>query len=444
MEVVEKNVDGLSREFTVKVSAAELDEKLVKRLEELKGQVHLKGFRPGKAPVSFLKKMYGKGVMGELLQETMTEANKKALEDNKLQPAMPPRPDLEDDLVEKVIEGKADLEYSLKVEVLPEIELTDVKALELTRKIAEAPQEDVDEALQNIAGENKTYKPRGKTAKAKDGDRLVIDFVGKVDGEEFDGGKAEDSQLVLGSNSFIPGFEEQLVGVKTGEEKTIEVTFPEDYGAKHLAGKAATFDVTVKEVQAPQEAKIDDDLAKNLGFDDLEALTKRVRETLENQLSGQTRMHLKREILDKLDETHSFELPKGMVEAEFEQIWQQVQSAELDDEDKDKSEEELKEEYSKIAERRVRLGLVLAEIGKENDITVSQEQLQAALQQQAMQYQMPVEQLAKIYNENPSAMAQLRAPLFEDMVVDFIIENAKVTDKKISKEELMEDPDADI
>jgi trigger factor len=441
MEVIEKSADGLSREFTVKVPASELDAKLTKKLEEMKGQVHLKGFRPGKAPVSFLKKMYGKSMMGELIQEAMTEANQKALDDNNLQPAMQPHPHMKDGLIEEVVEGKADLEYDMHVEVLPEFEPMDVAKLKLTRMTSEAPQEDIDQALDNIASENKTYTARGKTAKAKDGDRLVIDFVGRVDGEEFDGGKAEGSNLTLGSGQFIPGFEEQLVGVKTGDEKTITVTFPENYQADHLAGKEAEFDVTVQEVQAPDDSKIDDELAKTLGFDDLDALTKTVKEKLEEQMTAQSRLHLKRAILDELDAAHSFDLPKGMVDAEFEQIWQQVQASELDEEDKAKSEDELKEEYRTIAERRVRLGLVLAEIGKANNVEVSQDDMNRALQQQAMQFQMPVQQLAELYQQQPQMLAQLRAPLFEDRVVDYIIERADVSDKVVSKEELMKDPD---
>ena len=441
MEVIEKSADGLSREFTVKVPATELDAKLDAKLEEIKGEVNLKGFRPGKAPVSFLKKMYGKSMMGELIQEAMTEANKKALDDNNLQPAMQPHPHLKDGLIDDVVEGKADLEYDMHFEVLPEVTPMDVAKLKLTRLVSDAPQEDIDQALENISSENKTYTSRAKTAKAKDGDRLVIDFLGRVDGEEFEGGKAEGSNLTLGSGQFIPGFEEQLVGSKIGDEKTIKVTFPEEYQAEHLAGKEAEFDVTVQDVQAPDDSKIDDEMAKILGFDDLEALTKTVKEKLEEQLVAQGRMHLKRSILDQLDNEHSFDLPKGMVKSEFDQIWAQVQAAELDDEDKAKSEDELKAEYEGIAERRVRLGLVLAEIGKNNNIEVAQDQLNMALQQQARQYGMPVQQLAEMYQGNPQMLAQLRAPLFEDQVVDYIIERADVTDKSVSKEELMRDPD---
>ncbi|GGD04457.1 trigger factor [Aquisalinus flavus] len=444
MEVIEKSTEGLSREFTVKVPAKELDAKLTAKLEEMKGQVHLKGFRPGKAPVSFLKKMYGKSMMGELIQETMKEAQAKALDENKLQPAMAPHPHIDESKIKDVLEGKADLEYDIHVEVLPTFEPMDVTGMALTRLVAEPGDDEVQETLDNIAKQNRDFKPRGKTAKAKDGDRLIIDFVGKLDGEEFEGGKGEDQPLELGSGRFIPGFEEQLVGVKTGEEKTIDVTFPEEYQAPHLAGKVATFDVTVKEVQAPQDTEINDEMAKNLGFDDLEALKTTIRERLQSELDSQSRLHLKRAILDKLDDNHDFDLPKGMVEAEFDQIWRQVQQTELDEEDKSKSEDELREEYHKIAERRVRLGLVLAEIGKAQKVDVPQEDMNRAFQQQAQQYGIPAKQLAEFYQQNPQAIQQLRAPIFEDKVIDYIIGEAKIEEKKVSKAELMEDPDDDV
>ena len=443
MEVIEKSTEGLSREFSVKVPAQELDAKLTAKLEEMKGQVHLKGFRPGKAPVSFLKKMYGKSMMGELIQETMQEAQAKALDENQLQPAMAPHPHIDESKIKDVIEGKADLEYDIHVEVLPTFEPMDVTGMELTKLVAEPGEDEIQETLDNIAKQNRDFKARGKTAKAKDGDRLIIDFVGKLEGEEFEGGKGEDQPLELGSGRFIPGFEEQLVGVKTGEEKTIEVTFPEEYQAEHLAGKVATFDVTVKEVQAPQDTEINDEMAKNLGFDDLEALKTTIKERLQAELDSQSRLHLKRAILDKLDENHDFDLPQGMVNAEFDQIWRQVQQTELDEEDKAKSEDELKEEYRKIAERRVRLGLVLAEIGKAQKVEVPQEDMNRAFQQQAQQYGIPVQQLAEFYQQNPQAIQQLRAPIFEDKVIDYIIGEAKLEEKKVSKDELMEDPDGD-
>ncbi len=444
MEVIEKSAEGLDRKFLVKVTAAELDEKLVARLNEVKSKVNLKGFRKGKAPVSFLKKMYGKGMMSEIIQEIVNETSQKAFAERDLQPATQPHPHLISK-IEDVIEGKADLEYDLHAEVLPTFEPMDVAGLKLTRPVAEVPEEDVDEALKNIAEQQVSYKARGKTAKAKEKDQLLIDFVGKIDGEAFEGGKGEDFELVLGSGQFIAGFEDQLVGAKTGDEVEVKVTFPEEYHAKELAGKEAVFDVTVKEVRAPEEVAIDDELAKKVGLESLDELKSRIKERIEGDFKQLTRSHLKRALLDKLDEGHAFELPKGMVDAEFEQIWRQVESAERDEEDKDKSEDELKEEYRKIAERRVRLGLVLAEIGKRAEVQVPAAELQQAIQQQAIReaqyFQMQGQKVSpqevlKFYQE-------IRAPLFEEKVVDYIIERAEVTDKTVTKEKLMEEPDGE-
>jgi len=337
-------------------------------------------------------------------------------------------------------------------EILPEFEPSDVSKLELTKPVAEIPDEDVTEALQNLADQQKSYTPRGKTAKAKDGDMVVINFVGKLDGEEFSGGKGEGHELVLGSGSFIPGFEEQVVGAKTGDDLDVKVTFPEDYNADELAGKEAVFDVHVSEVKEPEDVAIDDALAEKLGLENLEDLKKRITERIEDDYKQLSRGHVKRLLLDKLDAAHDFELPKGMVDAEFEQIWRQVEGAERDEEDKDKTEEELKDEYRKIAERRVRLGLVLAEIGKRAEVEVPSNELQQAIQGQAMReaqmmqaqgQDISPQQILQFYQQNPGAIAQIRAPLFEEKVVDYILERAEVTEKKVSKEELMEDPEGE-
>lgn len=443
MQVTEKSAEGLSREYRVVIPQSHLTARLDQKLEEVKGQVHLKGFRPGKAPISFLKKMYGKGMMSELIQEEMAAAQQKALDEAKVQPAMPPHPHLDDGLIEKVINGDADLEYDIHVEVLPEFEPADVKALELERMVADVSDDELQAELEKIAEQNTQYEDKAADAAAGDGDQVVIDFLGKIDGEPFDGGKGEDVPLVLGSGQFIPGFEEQVQGVTADEEKVITVTFPEDYAADHLAGKEATFDVTVKAVKAPKDTVIDDDFATALGLESLDDLKTRVKEQIERQYTSQSRLHLKRDILDKLDEQHEFDLPPGMVDAEFNQIWAQVENAERDEEDKDKSEEELKADYRKIAERRVRLGLVLAEIGKAADVRVSDQAMQMQIQRQAAQAGMPVQQLVEFLKQNPGAYAQLRAPLFEDEVIDHIIEVATVTDKTVSKEELMKDPGDD-
>lgn len=443
MNVTEKSAEGLSREFHVVIPQTHLSTRLDAKLEEVKGQVHLKGFRPGKAPLSFLKKMYGKGMMSELIQEEMAAAQEKAFGDAKIRPAMPPHPHFEDGIIEKVIEGDADLEYDIHVEVLPDFEPIAIDGLSFQKKVTEVPDDEVDEELKKIAEQNTQYAARDEGAAAENGDQLEIDFVGKIDGEPFDGGAGEYVPIVLGSQSFIPGFEEQLLGVTAGEEKTITVTFPEEYGAPHLAGKEATFDITVHAVKAPKEATVDDQLAQSLGMEDLDQLKARVREQVEGRFETQSRLHLKRDILDLLDEKHEFDLPPGMVEAEFNQIWSQVENVERDEEDKEKSEDDLKADYRKIAERRVRLGLVLAEIGKEANVTVPDQDLQRQIQMQAMQAGVPVQQVIEFLQQNPAALAQIRAPLFEDKVIDHIIEKAEIAETTVSREELMKDPGED-
>lgn len=452
MEVIEQNADGLERKFSVKVPATELDAKLIAKLEGIKGQVHLKGFRKGKAPLAHLKKMYGKGMMGEIVQEVINETSMKAFSDRDLQPAQTPHPHIEGD-IEAVVAGTADLEYMVHAEVLPEIEPMDVSKITLEKPVADIPQSDIDESLQDLADRQKTFDAKEKSEIANDGDMVVIDFLGKLNGEPFAGGKGEGHELVLGSDSFIPGFEDQLIGTKAGDDKEVTVTFPTEYHSEELKGQEATFDVTVHEVKAPKEHEINDELAKNIGFDNLDELTKRVSERLEIEYAQLSRGHVKRGLLDQLDGAHSFDLPKSMVDAEFGQIWSQVENAERDEEDKDKSEDELKSEYRTIAERRVRLGLVLAEIGKRADVQVPAEQLQQAIQQQAMResqmmqmqgQEISPQEVLKFYQQNPGAIAQIRAPLFEEKVVDYILELADVTEKKVSKDELLKEPEGEI
>ena len=451
MEVTEKSAEGLDRSFTVKVSAAELDKKLLERLERLKGQVHLKGFRKGKAPVAHLRKLYGKGVMGEIVQELVSETSHRAFAERDLQPATTPHPHFRGDM-DAVIAGKADLEYDVHAEVLPSFEPMDVSTLKLKRPVAEVPEDDIDASLKNIADQQKTYAPRKKSEKAKPGDMLVVDYVGTIAGEAFDGGKGEAQEIVLGSGRFIPGFEDQLEGAKAAEDRTIKVKFPDDFNSEALAGKDAEFAVAVRDVKAPEEVPVDDELAKKIGLESLAELKAKLQERIEADYRRLSRGHAKRALLDKLDAAHAFDLPKGMVDAEFRQIWAQVENAERDEEDKDKTEEELKEEYRKIAERRVRLGLVLAEIGKRAQVQVPNDQLQRAVQEQALReaqilraqgQQITPQQVLQFYQQNPAAIAQIRAPLFEEQVVDYILERAKVTDKKVSKEDLLKDPEGE-
>jgi len=444
MEVTQTKAEGLSRTFEVKVPASELQSKLDARIEEIRPNMNLKGFRPGKVPAAHVRKMFGRDLMGEIIDKLVNETNQKALEDAELRPAGQPNVHVDGDM-EEVVKGEADLAYHMHVDVMPEFTPVDVKTLKVTRPVAEVADEQVDEALKNLAEQNKQYEPRGKTAKAKDGDAVVIDFVGKIDGEAFDGGTAEQQTIVLGSNRFIPGFEEQLVGVKTGEEKNLEVSFPEDYPSADLAGKAAVFETKVHEVRAPKVAEIDDEFAKGLGLESLEQLTGMVTEQLKGELDQASRNKAKRDLLDRLDEAHNFDLPPNMVEAEFEQIWAQLQqemdAGRVGDDDKDKSEEDLKKEYHDIAERRVRLGLVLAEIGRVNDVRINEQEVQQALIREARQYPGQEREVIEFFQKNAGAMAQLRAPIYEDKVVDYILGEAEVTDKTVSREELFKEDD---
>ena len=444
MEVTQTKAEGLSRTFAVKVPASELQAKLDERIEEIRPQMKLKGFRPGKVPASHVRKLYGQDLMGELINKLVTETNQKALEDNELRPAGQPDVQIDGDM-EAVVKGQADLSYNMNVDVMPEFEPADVTKLTITRPVADVAQEQIDEALGRIAEQNTQYEPRAKTAKAKEGDAVVMDCVGKIDGEAFEGGSAEQQTLVIGSGQFIPGFEDQLVGVKAGDEKDVTVTFPEEYGAADLAGKEAVFEVKVHEVRAPKTAELDDEFAKGLGLESLEQLTGLVKDQLKAEHDGASRAKAKRNLLDQLDEAHSFDLPPNMVEQEFNQIWQQLQS-EMDagrtaDEDKDKSEDELKEEYRKIAERRVRLGLVLAEIGRVADVRISEQEVNQALVREARQYPGQETQVVEFFRNNPGAMAQLRAPIYEDKVVDHILEVAEITEETVSREDLFKEED---
>src|SRR5258708_7934301 len=382
MQITETGSEGLRREYKVVIPAGDLDQRLTGRIEEMKPRVHLKGFRPGKAPVSFLKKTYGKSMMGEIVQDAVNESSERAVKDNALKPAFPPKVDLVSEF-QQVVDGKVDLEFTLKVDLMPDFEVTDVSKLKVERLVAEVAEVDVNDAINRIAQQARTWSPRADGDPAEKDDAVVIDFVGRVDGEEFAGGKAEDFNLVLVSGQLVGGFEYQLIGVKKDEERNITVTFPADYPETKLAGKEVTFSVNVKAVKRPDDLVIDDELAKKVGLESLSVLRERVHEQLKSDFGRASRLHLKRRILDALDSTHSFTLPPTMLESEFNNIWAQVQ-AELKREgksaaDEGKSEEELKAEYHAIAERRVRLGLVLAKIGEQNGMTVATVELQRAI-----------------------------------------------------------------
>lgn len=446
MEITETRSEGLTREFKVVIPASDLDSRLTARLEDLKGKVQLKGFRRGKVPVSFLKKTYGKSLMGEIVEQAVSETSRQTLDERELRPALQPKLEVEG-AIDDVIAGKADLTFTMAVELIPDFELTDLAALELERPVAEVTDEAVDDRLDQIARNNLTYSSRPEGEAAKEGDQLIIDFAGDVDGEPFPGGKGEDAPLVLGSGRFIPGFEDQLTGAKAGEEREVSVTFPEDYGAKNLAGKAAHFAVTVKDVAAPDPVVVDDEFAKRLGVEDLDQLKSAMADRLREEYAALSRAHLKRAMLDVLDKAHDFELPPGMVEGEFNGIWRhvehQIEHHGRSPEDEGKSEDELKAEYRKIAERRVRLGLVLAEVGRRNNIVVSREELARAIGERARQFPGQERQVYDYYAKNEVAMAEIRAPLYEDKTIDFIAELAKVTDKPVDRETLLKEPEGE-
>jgi trigger factor len=445
MQVTQKSVEGLSRVYGVTIDAGELGAKLEAKIAEIAPRLNLRGFRPGKVPPAHVRRIYGKALMGEVVEQTIDETSKQVLEDNGLRVAA--QPDLTPQSnMDEVIAGKEDLAYELNVEVMPDFEPLDAATLSLERPIYSASEAEVEESLAELAQQSRTYEPRtGKSAKAKDGDQVTIDFVGRIDGEAFEGGTAEDAQLVLGSGQFIPGFEEQLVGASAGDEVTVKVSFPDDYNVDRLKGQAAEFEVKVKEVKAPVEAVADDALAERLGMGDLEALRNALKVNLESQYAGATRMKLKRALLDKLDAAHDFPLPPRMVEAEFAGIWSQVEAekerGDLAPEDAGKSDDELRAEYRKIAERRVRLGLVLAEIGRRGQINVTEQELGEAMRQEALRYGAQAQQIFDLMRNNPNAQAQMRAPIFEEKVVDLILSRAAVTDKAVTKDELMAEDD---
>ncbi|ODT85874.1 MAG: trigger factor [Phenylobacterium sp. SCN 70-31] len=445
MQIVEKSGEGLSRVYGVTVPVAELSERLEARIKEIAPTLNVKGFRPGKVPTAHVRRLYGKAIMTEVVQQSLTESTQKVLDDNKLRPAGEPELKPEGD-IEAVIDGKADLAYELTVDLMPEFEPVDAATLSLTRPVYAPTEAEVDEAVAELAKQNRTYEPRtGKTVKAKDGDQLVIDFIGRVDGEAFEGGTATDVELVLGSGQFIPGFEEQLVGAKPDSDVTVKVTFPEGYQAAHLAGKAAEFETKVKEVRAPVDAPADDEFATRLGLESLEKLKELVKGNLEEQYAGASRFKLKRALLDELDSKHDFPLPPKMVEAEFSSIWQQVEqdkaSGQLPPEDADKTDDQLQKEYRKIAERRVRLGLVLAEIGRNNNVQVTEAELNEAIRREAIKYGAQAQEIFNLLRQNANAQAQLRAPIFEDKVVDLIVSQAKVEDQAVSKDDLLKEDD---
>jgi trigger factor len=439
MQVTEIAAAGLKREFKVTVPANEIESRVRTRLERLAKTIRMPGFRPGKAPLPLLKKQYGRSILGEVLEEAVDEGSKRTIGDKQLRPAL--RPKIE---VTSFDEGK-DLEFELKLEVLPEVPEVDLPGISLTRLVAETPPEKVEEAIQNFATSRQKFEPLAEPRPAVDGDQVVIDFVGRVDGKPFEGGSGNDLLMRLGAKGMVPGFEEQIIGAAPGETREVKVTFPEDYAGREVAGKEALFTVTVKEVKAPVPVSVDEDWAKELGFESLSELQDTFQGRFAEEYRNLSRAKLKRALLDQLAEAYPFEVPQGMVDLEFEAIWKQLQN-EMERTgssyaDLGKSEEEVRDEYRGIAERRVRLGLLLSDIGTRNEIKVEGEELQQAVMREAMRFPGQERKVFEFFKSNANALEQLRAPLFEDKVCDFIFTQAQVREEKVTPEELMRDPD---
>jgi len=431
MQVTELSAEGLKRQFKIVVPAAELTGKVEERLKELAQTASMPGFRPGKVPVGLLKKQYGQALYGEALEAAVNQSTAKAIEDRGLKPALQPKVDL------KTLEEGKDVEFEVALEVLPEIGKVDFSGIELERLKADVPAKDVDEALDRIAKANRDQKPVDPPRPAQKGDALKIDFAGSVDGVEFPGGKAEDYVLELGSGSFIPGFEDQLVGAEVGKPLDVKVTFPAEYGAKELAGKDAVFKCTVKEIREYVDKPADDELAKKNNFENLDAMRKAVSDRIGQDYAQVSRSMVKRQLLDKLADTHKFEVPEGLVENEFNAIWQRIEEAKKNGEKLEDDEEKMKKDYREIAVRRIRLGLLLADVGRSNSIDVTPEELNQAVMREAMRYPGQERQVLEFYGKNAELKEQLRAPIFEEKTVDFILELSKVNEKSVTPEELL-------
>ncbi|WP_110779443.1 trigger factor [Rhodopseudomonas faecalis] len=449
MQVKETVADGLKREYQVTIAASDISGKVDARLDELKDKVRLNGFRPGKVPVAHLKRMYGRSVTAETLEKLIRDSNDQIFTERGFRLATEPKITMptEPQEIEDVLAGKADLNYSVAIEVVPTIELADFKTISVEKPVAEVSDSDVDDAIKRIVDANRSYADKGEGAKAESGDRVTVSFKGTIDGTPFEGGSAEGIPVVIGSGTFIPGFEDQLIGMAVGETRVVKSTFPENYASAELAGKAAEFETTATLVEAPKDTVVDDEFAKSLGMESLDKLKEAARARLAAEYAGATRMRVKRQLLDKLDEAHKFDAPPSLVEQEFELMWRSIK-AEMEStgktfESEGSTEEASKEEYRKIADRRVRLGLVLSEIGEKNKIQVSDDEVGRAVMQRARQVPGREREVWEYYRKSPEALAQLRAPIFEDKVVDFILELATVTEKTVSREELYKDDDAD-
>ncbi len=440
MQITQTSADGLKREFKVVIAAKDIDEKMGVRLQELGHSVRVPGFRPGKVPKAVLKQRFGPSVVSEILEKSVADSANQAMTEKGVRPALQPKIEITS------YEEGTDLEYTMAVELLPEFEPADPSKFELERMVVKIGDKEVEEALARVAEQHKKSQSIETPRKSQAGDVLVIDFKGTVDGAEFPGGAAEGHHLELGSNTFIAGFEDQLTGVGKDDHVTVKVAFPAEYGNKELAGKDAVFEVDVKDIREPVPVPADDELAKMVGMDDLDALKASIRGSIEQEYSTVTRARLKRRLLDTLADGHDFEVPAGMVDLEFDTIWAQVEEqrkqGELEDLDKDKSEDELKTDFREIAVRRVRLGLLLSEIGSRNNIEVAQEDVSRAIMAEAQRMPGYEQQVFEYYQKNDEALASLRAPLFEDKVIDFILGQANITEREVTVEDLLAESEA--
>ena len=447
MQVTETLAEGLKHEFKISVPASDLDAKAGAKLVDLKDKVRINGFRPGKVPVSHLKKVYGRSVMAETIDQTIRDTNTQIFTDRGFRLATEPKITMptEEKEVEELLAGKTDLTYTVAIEVVPTIQLADFKSFSVEKPVVDVSDNDISDAIKRIADHSRPYSAKTEGAKAENGDRVTINFTGRIDGTPFEGGTGEALQVVIGTGQFIPGFEEQLIGIGVGETRTLKVGFPKNYASEKLAGQPAEFETTATAIEVPGETTIDDEFAKTLGLESLDKLKEAARERLVSEFAGATRQRVKRALLDRLDESHRFEAPPSLVAEEFNLMWNSIK-AEMESSgksfaDESTTEEAAKEEYQKIADRRVRLGLVLSEIGEKNKITVTDDEVSRAVIERARQMPGREKEVWDYYRNNANALAQLRAPIYEDKVVDFILELAQVTEKKVSREDLFKDDD---
>ncbi len=441
MEFKELKSKGLKREFSITVSIDDLKDKKIKKLQDIASKAKIDGFRPGKVPTSHIEKLYGQSVMVEVIEEKVSEASQNVLKERDLKAAVKPDVKLDSDMND-IIEKNKDLVFTMNCEVLPEIVITDFSKIKLDKPVSKPQEKDINDALEYLAKQNKSYKEVSEKTKSKDGDQVTIDYVGKIDNIAFEGGSASDANLVLGSKSFIDNFEEQLIGLRQGDNKLVKVKFPENYQSPDLAGKEATFDVNIKKVSKAEESKVNDDLAKSMGLEDLDTLKKNLKERIQQDFDSAARMKLKDSLLDILEKKHKFELPESMVNQEFNQMWnqlqQQLEQQKKELKDLELSEKEIRKNYTEISKKRVCTGLLIAEIGNQNDIQLDDSDINKALQMEMQRYPGQEKEILDYYQKNQDAIRQLTAPVFEDKVIDFILEKVNLKEVKVTREDLFD------